>query len=157
MSDKSMLMDTMIELWRSQIKKSINNALELTPDDKLDWAPENGMIPLGMLFLHISETSDWWYEEVMMGHSSTELAFFDKTCPEKDVIRKHLQVHWDRMERFFLEPTRTFTKVYRFEGSGRSFESSGYDIFIHIFEHDIHHRSQINQYLRILGIEPPRI
>lgn len=32
-----------------------------------------------------------------------------------------------------------------------------FGLFTHLLMHDIHHRSQINQYLRILGIKPSAI
>jgi uncharacterized damage-inducible protein DinB len=41
------------------------------------------------------------------------------------------------------------------QGKTRTVE--GYWIFTHLLEHDIHHRSQINQYLRLLGIQPPDV
>nr|MBN2277622.1 DinB family protein [candidate division Zixibacteria bacterium] len=161
MADKNVLLELQINFWRDNIRNSIMEALELMPEDKGDWIPADNMIPLGQLFLHICETSDWWYDEIMKGNKAVELAVPGEKCPDKKVIKNHLEEHWKRLERFFAEPKEAFEKTYKREGSheGRKWkiEQTGYWIFTHLFEHDIHHRSQINHYLRILGIRPPRI
>jgi len=115
------------------------------------------MITLGKVFLHISECSDWWYDEVMKGKKATELAFADKPCPSKEKLKEYLELHWQRLERFFADSPEVLSKTYPIEHEGKTHHMEGHWIFTHQFEHDIHHRSQINQYLRILGIQPPKI
>ncbi len=146
-----------INYWRNAIRPGLIEALEAVPDNKLDWTPAEGMIPLGMIFLHMAETSDWWYDEVMHGKASTELAFLDKQCPPKDKIAEYMEEHWERLERFFAEDEEAMKAVYEREGDSWKISKSGYWIFMHLFEHDIHHRSQIHHYLRILAIAPPRL
>jgi len=153
----NMMMMEMAKLWREWIFPNLSDALEKTPEDKLDWAPGEKMLPLGLVFLHIFECSDWWYDEIMLGKEAIELAFEDKPSAPKKQIAIHLKEHQERMERFFAEPQETFEKTYEKQLQSRKIERTGYWIFMHLFEHDIHHRSQINQYLRILGIEPPKI
>jgi uncharacterized damage-inducible protein DinB len=144
---------SLITMWRESIRPRVNQALELTPEDKLDWAPVEKMISLGNIFLHFAETSDWWYDEVMKGCNSVELAV--GSCSPKSEIVKHLNAHWERMERFFAEPPDVLEKTYEVKRKDKTYTFTGNWIFVHLFEHDIHHRSQINQYLRILGITPP--
>ncbi len=144
-----------IKLWRESIKPSLNEALKRTPRNKLDWAPAKNMITLGQIYLHIAECSDWWYDEVMKGNDSVELA--TGKCPSKRIIARHLDDHWRRLERFFVENPRVLVEKHRAPGRPKSFRPTGIWIFTHLLEHDLHHRSQINQYLRILNITPPRI
>ncbi|NIX55571.1 MAG: hypothetical protein GWN14_06480 [candidate division Zixibacteria bacterium] len=151
------LFKAQINHWRKAIKPGIIEALEAVPDEKLDWAPSQGMIPLGMIFLHMAETSDWWYDDIMKGQPATELAFLDKECPPKDKIAEHLEEHWNRLERFFSEDEEALKNIYERESESWKISKTGYWIFMHLFEHDIHHRSQIHHYLRILGIKPPKI
>ena len=157
LSQNNPLLESQIKFWRASLRPTLNQALELVPEDKLNWAPAEKMISLGKLFLHISEASDWWYDEVMKGKSSTELAFADKPSPAKETIAHYLETHWERMERFFAESPDILSKKHKIERRGATVELDGYWIFTHLLEHDIHHRSQINQYLRILGIAPPKI
>ncbi len=157
LSENNPLLENQIKFWRKSLVPTLNKALELTPEDKLNWAPAEKMITLGNLFLHISECSDGWYDEVIKGKKYTELAFADKPCPPKEKIKEYLELHWERMERFFAEPEEVLSKTYSIEHEGKTHHLEGYWIFTHLLEHDIHHRSQINQYLRILGIVPPKI
>ena len=160
LSDNNKLLAQQIELWHGPFKKSLMAAFDLAPEDKLDWKPAANMIPLGQVFLHICETSDWWYDDIVKGKAAVELAIEGKKCPPKTEIAKHLNEHWERLERFFAEPEAILDKVYIREGihEGRQWkiEKNGYWVFSHILEHDIHHRSQIFHYLRILGLTPPK-
>jgi uncharacterized damage-inducible protein DinB len=152
------LLDAQIKFWRECIKPSLNKALECAPEDKLNWAPAANMITLGNIFLHISECSDWWYDEVMKHHKSKELAPSPNApVPPMEQISLHLNAHWERMERFFADKPDVLKKTYKVAGQEKTWHYEGYWIFTHLLEHDIHHRSQINQYLRILGIVPPEI
>ncbi|MCJ7457481.1 MAG: DinB family protein [candidate division Zixibacteria bacterium] len=157
LSQNNPLLEYQMKFWRESLKPTLNQALELAPIDKLDWAPADKMIPLGKLFIHISEASDWWYDEVMKGKTLTGRAYADKPSPAKETIAHYLETHWERMERLFSEPSEVLGKTYKIEHEGKTHSLDGYWIFTHLLEHDIHHRSQINQYLRILGIAPPKI
>ncbi|MFH1700999.1 MAG: DinB family protein [Candidatus Zixiibacteriota bacterium] len=150
-----LLKEEQIKLWRKYIKPNINDSLSFAPDDKLDWAPAEGMMTFGQVFVHIAETSDWWYDEVMKNNISVELT--SKTIESKKEIAAHLDAHWNRMDRFFSEPQEALEKQYSFKHEDKTFTFSGNWIFTHLLEHDSHHRSQIHQYLRILGITPPRV
>jgi len=151
------LMKSQVDMWRKYIKPNLTEAIEKIPDDKIDFAPAENMFPLGKIFLHISECSDWWYDDFMKGKPSTELVTWESPMPTKEDIVKHMETHWERMERFFAEPHETFEKMYIREIEDRTIKHDGWWVFSHLLEHDIHHRSQINQYLRILGIQPPEL
>ncbi len=155
LSNGNALVQSQITLWREQIRPTINRALALVPDDRLDWSPAPGMISLGNIFLHISECSDWWYGEVMRGSPAMELA--GGPCPPKTTIAMLLDAHWSRLDELFAKPPETLSESYSVTRGGKTERWNGHWLFTHLLEHDIHHRSQINQYLRILGIVPPEI
>jgi uncharacterized damage-inducible protein DinB len=158
LSDGNPLIDCQIKLWREDVKPSLTKALDRAPEAKLNWAPADGMITLGNIFLHISECSDWWFDEVMNKNKAVELVPAPGSAARsKADIVKYMDIHWQRMERFFQSDPRILVAEYRYSGRTQTYTSTGYWIFTHLLEHDIHHRSQINQYLRIMGIEPPEI
>jgi uncharacterized damage-inducible protein DinB len=143
------------QFWMEEVKPPIPKALELTPDDKLDWAPAKDMITLGNIFMHIAEASDWWITTVI-----NDKKFTDYTpCPSlpKPEIAGLLDAHWKRLEEFFASAPEVLKQEYDMRRFKRDSSVTGEWIFLHLLEHDIHHRSQINHYLRILGIKPPRI
>jgi uncharacterized damage-inducible protein DinB len=143
------------QFWMEEVKPPIPKALELTPDDKLDWAPAKDMITLGNIFMHISEASDWWITTVINNKKFTDYT----PCPSlpKPEIAGLLDAHWKRLEEFFASAPEVLEQEYDMRRFKRDSSVTGEWIFLHLLEHDIHHRSQINHYLRILGIKPPRI
>jgi len=143
------------QFWMEEVRPPIPQALELTPDDKLDWAPGEKMIPLSNIFKHIGEASAWWIYVVIDGKEFEEFA--KGRMMSKDELKTVLDEHWKRLEEFFNRGPETFEKQYDMSKFGRDSKVTGEWIFLHLLEHDIHHRSQINHYLRILGIKPPRI
>ena len=157
-SEKNPLLASQIKLWREHIKPSVIKGFEISPDNKLSWAPMRGMISLGNLFTHISECSEWWLDQVIGNRQSKEtIPSFKPPTLSKNAIAKYLDNHWERLEQFFAcEPT-ILNKIFNVAGRENTQSFDGHWIFTHLLEHDIHHRSQINQYLRILGLIPPKI
>ena len=148
-------LDRLTAFWLDEVKPPLMKALELVPDEKLDWAPAKDMITLGNIFLHIGETSQGWIGALIDGGEFVNL----QPCksPPKDEIRSVLDQHWERLDGFFARAPQILKESYDLRRHGHDAEVTGEWIFLHLFEHDIHHRSQINHYLRILGIKPPRI
>jgi uncharacterized damage-inducible protein DinB len=158
-SDKNPLMVAQIQFWRDKVKPSIIECLECSPEDKLGWAPASGMIALGNLFTHISECSEWWLDQVVGNNrqAKSPATITQPTIPSRAAITKYMDTHWERLERFFASDPAILKNSYKVAGRDKAHNFDGYWIFTHLLEHDIHHRSQINQYLRILGIDPPKI
>jgi uncharacterized damage-inducible protein DinB len=143
------------DFWFNGIKPPLMQALEVTPDDKLDWMPADKMLTLGNIFMHINEASDWWINRVIYKKEYKDMT--PCKSPSKDYIKTLLDDHWIRMERFFDKAPKILEEKYSLDWFKPPKTVDGYWIMLHLFEHDLHHRSQINQYLRILGEKPPRI
>lgn len=153
--DGTMKIKTLANFWIFEVKPTIDKALEAAPAEKLDWMPAPEMITLGNIFMHIAEASSWWIDRVIDGGD-----YFDLTpcqCPPKDRIAEMLEGHWQRLERLFSRSPEIFEKSYELKRKDKIVKYEGYWIMLHLFEHDIHHRSQANHYLRILGMTPPQI
>ena len=143
------------KFWQESVKPPLMKAFELVPDDKLDWVPAKDMMSLGNIFLHIAECSEWWIGDVIDGKDSHER--MSAPCPSKEKIAELLNEHWQRLDDFFTRTPEVLEKVYKYKGKEKTREFEGRWIMMHVLEHDIHHRCQANQYLRILGIAPPQI
>lgn len=148
-------LDRIRNFWFDEVKPPLMKALDLAPDDKLDWAPADKMLSLGNIFMHIAEASMGWIEDVIDGNK------FDELTPgpslPKNNIQNLMNEHWQRLDNFFNRYSGITEKTYPIEWQGKTYNLRAEWIMLHLFEHDIHHRSQINQYLRILGINPPKI
>ncbi len=141
--------------WINDVRPSLDKALELTPEDKLEWAPQPNMITLGNIFMHISESSDFWITTIIDRMESID--YTPCPCPPKEEILRLMENHWQRLEKFFMRAPEILEKNYERERRGKKVNLSGEWIMFHLLEHDIHHRSQANHYLRMLGIQPPQI
>jgi uncharacterized damage-inducible protein DinB len=143
------------KFWFDEIRPPIDQALEIAPEDKFEWSPGPEMITLGNIFMHISEASDFWITNIIDHQDFTDFT----PCPSlpKSEIVKLMDTHWRRLERFLDRAPTILETTYDHTWRGEHVKLSGTWIMLHLLEHDIHHRSQINHYLRILGIKPPRI
>jgi uncharacterized damage-inducible protein DinB len=154
-TESTSLMQAVMVQWRESIKPGIMTALNLTPEDKLDWKPGDTFLTFREVFLHIARTSGWWYTEFMKETKREPLS--DDFVPSKQELAGQLEKHWDRLEQLFVEPDEALKKIYQIEHEGKTYKFTGHWILVHLLEHDIHHRCQINQYLRMLGITPPEV
>ena len=147
--------DFIYNFWKKEVIPPLYLALELTPDDKLDWSPAEKMLSLGNIFMHISEAGAWWIDKKIYDKP------YEDSTPgpslPKDKIKELLDIHWNRLEEFLSRFPEIMKKTYSTTWQGKEYQLKGDWIMMHLLEHDIHHRCQINQYLRILGITPPKI
>jgi uncharacterized damage-inducible protein DinB len=141
--------------WIFEVKPPLIKALEATPEDKLNWAPAPEMIKLGDVFYHIAECSAWWIGTQIDGEKPPPN--MPTTDVTKIILAEMLEQHWQRLENFFARCPEILEKSYESTDKESTNKFTGQWIMFHLLEHDIHHRSQINQYLRILGITPPEI
>ena len=143
------------KFWMEDVRPPLMRALEAVPEDRLDWAPSEEMLTLGNIFMHIAETSNWWIDKIIDNGEFNDLT----PCPSlpKAKIKELLDEHWKRLQRFFDRFPNVLQKIYTRQRQDRVSEYTGEWIMMHLLEHDIHHRSQANQYLRLLKIPPPQI
>lgn len=147
--------DLIQKFWLEDVKPPLMQAFELVPEGKLDWAPAQPMLTLGNIFMHIAETSNWWIDKIIDNGEFTDLT----PCPSlpKGKIKDLLDEHWRRLDHFFDRCPEILEKTYKRQRKDSVSEYTGEWIMMHLLEHDIHHRSQASQYLRLLKIQPPRL
>jgi uncharacterized damage-inducible protein DinB len=78
--------------------------------------------------------------------------------PDQAALFKALD-QWHRSTQAWLDkPVSELGREFTWRGD-RGVERRGtlHWILDHLQEHDIHHRAQLNLYLRLMGIEPPSI
>jgi hypothetical protein len=71
------------QFWTEEVKPPLHQALELAPDDKLDWAPARDMITLGNIFMHIAEASDW---STLTGNGWKSFSHPRRRCSNRNTI-----------------------------------------------------------------------
>lgn len=154
--------------WDAQYRPYLLEALDQFPEAQLDYKPRPEMLTARQVVIHIAEAERAWIHAVIDG--GVEEEWVSPAADAADGWRTVIEatdraaLH-DMLERWH-EPTQRWLErrvgdlarvVHRRlpDGSERSY--TVHWILDHVQEHEIHHRAQLNLYLRLLGMEPPSI
>lgn len=128
--------------------------IQAVPADQIDFAPRPGKFSFGDLIRHIAATERMFVDGVLDGHwrypgHARELG------PTKEEAVDHLvRTHAEAMARLQAADPGVL-KMKRTTPFGMTV--SAWRLLMTMAEHEIHHRSQIGQYLVLLGMEPPQV
>jgi uncharacterized damage-inducible protein DinB len=154
--------------WDAQYRPYLLAAIDLFPPDMLDYKPRPEMLTARQILVHIAEAERGWIHSVMDGHPEEEWVApapppsegWRITIDEPDHAKLHeLLARWhEPTQRWFERPAAELSRViHRRFDNGLERDYTVHWILDHVQEHEIHHRAQLNLYLRLLGIEPPSI
>lgn len=154
--------------WDTQYRPFLLQAVEALPAKHFDFKPHPELLTAHQLILHIAEAERGWLHHVVEGGSYEEWVIphddpaqgwktvYD--APDHAALQALLE-EWHRpTQRWFGKPASELGRVVTYrppEGPERRFTLHW--ILDHLQEHEIHHRAQLNLYLRLMGIKPPSI
>jgi uncharacterized damage-inducible protein DinB len=143
-------------------------AVEALPSDRFDFKPRPEMLTAHQLIVHIAEAERGWlhnvveggkYEEWVVEHEDPAQGW--KTvydAPDHAALLALLE-EWHRpTQRWFAQPVAELARVITYKP--KDIPERRYTlhwILDHVQEHEIHHRAQLNVYLRLMGITPPSV
>jgi uncharacterized damage-inducible protein DinB len=146
-------------------------AVEVLPLAHFDFKPRPDMLTAHQTILHIAEAERGWIHSVVDGGPSE--AWEEWVVEHEDPARGwrtgidapdhaallRLLDEWHRpTQRWFERPVSELARVVTRKLPDRNERQyTLHWILDHVQEHEIHHRAQLNLYLRILGITPPSI
>ena len=154
--------------WDAQYRPFLIRAVEVFPADRLDFKPRPEMLTAHQAILHIAEAERWWihhiveggpYEDWVIPHPDQGQGW--KTvegAPGQASLLTVLEEGHRPTQRWLERPATELGRVIQYqppEGPVRRYTLHW--ILDHVQEHEIHHRAQLNLYLRLMGIEPPSI
>ena len=154
--------------WDTQYRPYLLMAVEALPREHFDFKPRPEMLTAHQTIVHIAEAEHAWIHEIVEGGSYEEWVSEreDPAQGWKTVIEApdhaalvRLLDEWHRpTQRWFDRPMTELGRVVtRKLPNGTERQYTLHWILDHVQEHEIHHRAQLNLYLRILGITPPSI
>ena len=154
--------------WDAQYRPYLLEAVNRFPEAQLDYKPRAEMLTARQIIVHIAEAERGWIHAAMDGGPDEEwvVPAGDPAggwrtaidAPDHAALRELLERWHEPTKRWLERSTGELDRVIhrRFDdGSERSY--TVHWILDHVQEHEIHHRAQLNLYLRLLGIEPPSI
>jgi uncharacterized damage-inducible protein DinB len=154
--------------WDAQYRPYLLMAVDALPSDRFDWKPRPEMLTAHQIVVHIAEAERAWMINVVEGGSDEEWVVEHEDAaqgwktvidaPDHAALRALLET-WHRPTRRWLDaPAAKLGRIIRYqpkEGPERRYTLHW--ILDHLQEHEIHHRAQLNLYLRLMGITPPSI
>lgn len=127
--------------------------LDLVPEDRLDKAPE-GEWGVRAIALHIVGGRDHWLAN-SLGREADEPPLRDATAA---ALQEALRASWVRTASFLSDPA-ALAATYEPPANDPSYvdppEFTGHYIAFHRLTHDVHHRAQLLDRIRDLGVEVP--
>ena len=154
--------------WDAQYRPYLIDAVDLLPADRFDYKPKPEMLTASQLVLHIAEAERGWihnvvegepYEEWVVPHEDPAhgwVTVYD--APDHNALKFTLEEYHRHTQRIFGLPARELERlVSRTRRNGEVETFTLHWILAHVEEHELHHRAQLNMYLRMMGIAPPSV
>ena len=154
--------------WDAQYRPYLLAAVEALPKEHFHFKPHPSMLTAHQTIVHLAEAERAWIHSVV-GGAPDELWVVEhddpaqgwKTVidvPDHDALFRLLE-EWHRPTQVWFErpATELSRESSRILDNGTERRYTLHWILDHVQEHEIHHRAQLNAYLRILGIKPPGI
>jgi uncharacterized damage-inducible protein DinB len=154
--------------WDVQYRPFLNLAVEALPVERFDFKPRPEMMTARQVVLHIAEVDRWWIDHIVEGkpyvdyvvsHADPAQGFTDAyDAPDHASLIALLAECHLAPQRWLEHPAAELGRVIQFQPEkGPERRYTLHWILDHLQEHDIHHRAQLNLYLRLMGITPPSI
>jgi uncharacterized damage-inducible protein DinB len=155
--------------WDAQYRPYLLAAVRALPPEHFDWKPRPEMLTAQQIVLHIAETERWWIRHIVDGEDDyVDYVIADEKAgvgwvnnydaPDHNAMLFALEDAHRHTQRWFGMPPKELANVHiRTRGDGSRQTHTLHWILDHVQEHEIHHRAQLNLYLRLLGLTPPSI
>ncbi len=154
--------------WDAQYRPFLLQAVAALPLERFDFKPRPEMLTAHQMILHIAEAERAWihhiveggtYEEWVIPHRDSAqgwVTVYD--APDHARLRETLATWHRRTQHWLEQPVAELGRVITYQPpAGPERRYTLHWILDHVQEHEIHHRAQLNLYLRLMGIEPPSI
>ena len=154
--------------WDAQYRPYLLDAVRALPPEHYEWKPRPEMLTARQIILHIAEVEFYWVNHVIDGEKYRDFVgqhpdpaqgwTTDYDAPDANSMMFVLEEAHRHTQRWFgLEPAKLAETRTRTRMNGSTSTSTVHWILDHVQEHEIHHRAQLNLYLRLLGLTPPSI
>lgn len=136
------------------IRRRTLNYARVVPSDQIDWAPEEGEFTCADILRHIAAAEQMFVGVVTQGH--WHYGGHDDSHQSIESLLQLLEdTHRQTMLALQAVPDSELDQPRpAFEGDA---QIKVWRWLMAMAEHEIHHRSQLAMYLRLMGITPPHI
>lgn len=154
--------------WDVRYRPVLLHAVQALPAAHFDFKPRPEMMTAHQLVVHIAEAERGWIHHIVGGGQYEEWVVpkadpaegFDTVieAPDHDALFALLELWHEPTRRLLDRPVSDLTRGVTYQpATGPMRRYTLHWILEHVQEHEIHHRAQLNLYLRLLGLVPPSI
>jgi uncharacterized damage-inducible protein DinB len=154
--------------WDAQYRPYLLDAVRALPPEHYEWKPRPEMLTARQIILHIAEVEFFWVNHIVDGEEYRDFVgthpdpaqgwTTDYDAPDANAMLFVLEEAHRHTQRWFgLPPAKLAETRTRKRSDGSVRTATVHWILDHVQEHEIHHRAQLNLYLRLLGLTPPSI
>ncbi|MFX0015286.1 MAG: DinB family protein [Promethearchaeota archaeon] len=141
--------------------KTLDKAILLIPDDKLNWKPAEDAKSAGELGIHVYMGTLAHFAGALKGEFSDEDFSMIPFDSEKVKSASEIVEYGEKVKSYVRENLPALTdadmeKIVTYH-CWDGFKFGSYESLVCNLEETIHHRGQLCTYLRMLGIKPPFI
>jgi uncharacterized damage-inducible protein DinB len=154
--------------WDTRYRPFLLQAVAALPSERFDFKPRPEMFTAHQIVAHIAEAEESWIHGIVEGGSPESWVVQHEDPNQGWVTTVDLPDHasmYSALERchrytqdWLDKPASELSRVFLWRGdAGKERSATLHWILDHVQEHEIHHRAQLNLYLRLMEIEPPSI
>jgi len=154
--------------WDARYRPFLLAALAALPRDKFDYKPSPEMFTASQILVHIAETERFWIQAIVEGGGYEDWVVPAKDpkegwvtaldVPDHKALERLLEESHRSPQKYLDRPVAELSRVYSWRApNGDERRFTLHFVLDHLQEHEIHHRAQLNLYLRLMGVEPPSI
>ena len=154
--------------WDTQYRPYLIEAVKRLPLEHFGYKPRPDMLTAQQTVIHIAEAEHGWIENIVNGGPYEEWVVESKEpgqgwvatidAPDHDTLFTLLERNHRPTQKWLEKPDEELARVFIYKRpDGEEVHCTLHWILDHVQEHEIHHRAQLNLYLRMMGIEPPSI
>jgi uncharacterized damage-inducible protein DinB len=154
--------------WDTRYRPFLLQAVAALPPDRFDFKPRLEMLTAHQIVAHIAETEIGWIEGVVEGgapedwvvrHESPDRGWVTVvSLPDHAALYSALETAHRSVQKWLDKPVSELPRAVTWRGAqGKERRATLHWVLDHLQEHEIHHRAQLNLYLRLMGVEPPSI
>ena len=154
--------------WDAQYRPFLLRAVAAFPSEGLDFKPLPQLMTAHQMIVHIAEAERGWIHHVVEGGTDEEWVVPHEDpaqgwvtvidAPDQASLMQLLE-EWHRpTQRWLDRPAAEIGRAVTYQRpQAPERRYTLHWILDHLQEHEVHHRAQLNLYLRLMGIEPPSI
>ncbi|MGH7680407.1 MAG: DinB family protein [Candidatus Eiseniibacteriota bacterium] len=154
--------------WDTQYRPFLLLAAAAIPPERFDFKPRPEMLTAHQIMVHIAETEIGWIDGAVEGkpvkdwvvqHEDPKQGWVTVVdLPDHPALHAALEQAHKSTQRWLDKPSSELSRVVTWRGAADvERRATLHWVLDHLQEHEIHHRAQLNLYLRLMGIEPPSI